>query len=84
MGDIFGTTSQNITMHLKNIFETNGLQEISVCKEILLSALNEKKYKTKLYKLDTIISVGYRANSQKVTAFRIWATSVLKEYNQQL
>lgn len=80
MGEIFGTTPQNITIHLKNIFESDELKEISVCKEILHTASDGKKYKTKFYNLDVIISIGYRVNSQKATDFRIWATRVLREY----
>ena len=80
MAGIFGTSRENITMHLRNIFESNELDEESVSKEILHTAADGKKYKTKFYNLDSIISVGYRVNSQKATHFRVWATKVLKEY----
>lgn len=80
MCEIFGTTPQNITVHLKNIFETNELQQVSVCKEILHTATDGKKYNTKFYNLDVIIAVGYRVNSLKATKFRIWATGILREY----
>lgn len=80
MAEIFDTTRENITIHLKNIFESNELSEISVCKETLLPADDGKEYITKLYNLDTIISVGYRVNSYKATQFRKWATTILKEY----
>ena len=80
MGEIFGTTPQNITMHLKKIYEDGELQEISVCKKILHTGKDGKNYKMKFYNLDAIISVGYRVNSAQATQFRIWATGVLKEY----
>lgn len=80
MSEIFGTTPQNITIHLKNIFEGGELDEVLVCKEILHTGSDGKNYKTKFYSLDAIISVGYRVNSAQATRFRIWATRVLKEY----
>ncbi|GHV01776.1 hypothetical protein FACS1894159_10050 [Bacteroidia bacterium] len=80
MSEIFGTTPQNITIHLKNIFESGELDEILVCKEILHTASDGKNYKTRFYHLDAIISVGYRVNSAQATRFRIWATQILKEY----
>lgn len=80
MGEVFGTTRENITAHLTNIFKDGELTEISVCKEILHTASDNKKYKTKFYNLDAIIAVGYRVNSYQATKFRIWATRILKEY----
>lgn len=80
ISDIFDTSRENITIHLKNIFESNELDEKSVCKEILLPVDNGKEYITKTYNLDAIISVGYRVNSYKATQFRRWATTLLKEY----
>lgn len=80
MAGIFGTSRENITMHLKNIFESKELDANSVSKEILHTADDGKKYKTRFYNLDSIISVGYRINTQKATQFRIWATTVLKNY----
>jgi hypothetical protein len=80
MSEIFGTTPQNITIHLKNIFEGGELDEILVCKEILHTGSDGKNYKTKFYSLDAIISVGYRVNSTQATRFRIWATQILREY----
>src|SRR5690606_5147085 len=55
-------------------------QKESVCKDSLLTAADGKSYKTTLYNLDVIISVGYRVKSQRGTQFRMWANSVLKEY----
>ena len=72
-----------ITKHIKNIFATKELQEDSVCSILELTARDGKKYKTKLYNLDLILSVGYRVNSKSATQFRIWATNVLKQYLTQ-
>ncbi|MBK0369530.1 virulence RhuM family protein [Flavobacterium agrisoli] len=83
MSELFGTTPQNITLHLKNIYESEELQENSTCKEILQVQFegNRKVSRNqKFYNLDAIISVGYRINSAKATQFRIWATQTLKEY----
>jgi hypothetical protein len=63
MAELFDTTVANINMHLKNIFKTNEQQENSVIKEFLITAKDGKKYKTKMYGLETIIAVGYRVNS---------------------
>jgi hypothetical protein len=80
MADLFLTTRNNITLHISNIFKENELDEISVGKESLLTASDGKKYKTKFYNLDVIISVGYRVKSVRGTQFRIWANKVLKDY----
>jgi hypothetical protein len=80
MSELFGTTRENITAHLRNIFQSNELQENSVCKKILHTADDGKKYNTNFYNLDAILSVGYRVNSPQATQFRKWATNVLKEY----
>ncbi len=80
MTELFKTTKQNISLHLKNIFEEEELKETSVVKDFLTTASDGKKYKTKFYNLDAIISVGYRIKSQVATHFRIWATKTLKEY----
>ncbi|KKP31196.1 MAG: cell filamentation protein Fic [Candidatus Staskawiczbacteria bacterium RIFOXYB2_FULL_32_9] len=77
---LFGVERSVITKHLKNIFESGELQEDSVCANFAHTADDGKKYNTKFYNLDAIISVGYRVNSQQATHFRIWATNVLKEY----
>ncbi|MDR2692732.1 MAG: hypothetical protein LBB74_00760 [Chitinispirillales bacterium] len=60
MAALFGTSRENITMHLKSVFESAELQEVSVCKKILLTAADGKNYNTQFYSLDAIISVGYR------------------------
>jgi len=80
MAMLFGTSRENITMHLKSVFESDELQEDSVCKKFLLTAADGKNYNTQFYSLDAIISVGYRINSAKATQFRIWATKTLKEF----
>lgn len=83
MGILFDTSPQNITIHLKNIFESGELDEEATCKEFLqvqMEGGREVSRKQKMYNLDAIISVGYRVNSTKATQFRIWATKTLKEY----
>lgn len=80
MSELFLTTRNNITLHIRNIFKERELDENSVCKESLLTAADGKRYKTKLYNLDVIISVGYRVKSVRGTQFRQWANKVLKEY----
>lgn len=80
MADLFGVDRSVITKHLKNIFITGELQENSVCAKIAHTASDGKKYNTNFYNLDAILSVGYRVNSYQATQFRIWATTILKEY----
>lgn len=80
IAQLFGVDRSVVTKHLKNIFQTAELQEDSVSAKIALTAADGKKYQTKLYNLDAILSVGYRVNSIQATHFRIWANSVLKEY----
>ena len=80
MVDLFDATKQNISLHINNIFNEGELQRNSVVKEYLTTASDGKRYKTKFYNLDVIISVGYRVKSQRGTQFRIWANQVLKDY----
>lgn len=80
MSELFQTTRNNVTLHISNIFKEKELEEDSVCKDSLLTAKDGKKYRTKLYNLDVIISIGYRVKSQRGTQFRIWANKVLKDY----
>lgn len=77
---LFQSTKQNISLHIANIFKEGELEENSVVKEYLTTATDGKKYKTKLYNLDVIISVGYRVKSKAGTRFRIWANKILKDY----
>lgn len=86
MAELFGVDRTNIGRHLKNIFESEELDEKVVCVNFALptqhGAIAGKTQMTNVtfYNLDAIISVGYRVNSRKATQFRIWATNVLKEY----
>ena len=80
MVELFQTTKQNISLHIKNIFEEGELVQNSVVKEYLTTAADGKNYRTKYYNLDVIISVGYRVKSLRGTQFRIWATERLREY----
>lgn len=80
MANLYDTTKNNISMHLKNIFDEGELEKDSVVKKFLTTASDGKKYNVLHYNLDAIIAVGYRINSKKATEFRIWATKVLKEY----
>lgn len=80
IAELFGTQRQAITKHLKNIFTSGELNENAVCSILEHTAQDGKKYKTKFYSLDAVISVGYRVNSTQATQFRIWATSVLKDH----
>ena len=80
MAELFQTTRNNITLHIGNLFREQELEALSVSKDFLLTAADGKKYKTKLYNLDVIISVGYRVKSKTGTQFRIWATTTLKSY----
>ncbi len=80
MAELFDVQRPAITKHLINIFESGELDEKSASSILEHTASDGKRYKTKFYNLDAIISVGYRVNSSKATQFRIWATKILKEY----
>ena len=80
IAELFGVQRPAITKHLKNIFESKELEENSVSSILEHTAEDGKKYNTKFYNLDAILSVGYRVNSIQATQFRIWATKILKEY----
>ncbi|MFA6409160.1 MAG: virulence RhuM family protein [Gammaproteobacteria bacterium] len=80
MALLFDVQRPAITKHLKNIFESKELDENSVSSILEHTAEDGKRYPTKFYNLDAIISVGYRVNSSQATLFRIWATERLKEY----
>lgn len=80
LAELFDTTKQNISKHLRRIFEDGELIENSVVNEMFTTASDGKSYQTKLYNLDVVIAVGYRVNSKRATSFRIWATQVLREY----
>lgn len=80
MAELFQRNRVAITQHIGNIFKEGELDEISVSKEFLHTAADGKKYNTKYYNLDVIISVGYRVKSKQGTQFRQWATQRLKDY----
>ena len=80
MGELFGCSSDNIGVHLKNIFASDELDANSVTEKISATAADGKNYLTQFYNLDAIIAVGYRVNSKQATRFRQWATKVLNEY----
>ena len=80
MAELFGVGVPAISKHLKNIFESNELDPDSVISILETTAEDGKKYQTKYYNLDAVISVGYRVNSAQATQFRIWATQLIKEY----
>jgi hypothetical protein len=77
---LFDVDRSVITKHLQNIFKSEELDKESVCAKIAHTAVDGKTYNTNFYNLDAIISVGYRVNSKQATRFRMWASSVLKEY----
>lgn len=80
MGALFECSSDNISLHLKHIFQDGELEESSVTEYFSATAADGKNYKTRFYNLDAIIAVGYRINSKRATAFRKWATNVLRDY----
>ena len=80
MGLLFETSSDNISLHLKNIFKEGELNVDSVTEDFSATATDGKNYTVRHYNLDTIIAVGYRVNSKRATAFRQWATGVLRDY----
>ncbi len=83
MTELFETTKQNVSLHIKNIFEEGELDEVSTVKDFLTvqnEGTRQVSRNVKYYNLDVIISVGYRVKSLRGTQFRIWATQVLKEY----
>lgn len=80
LAELFQCSTDNISLHLKNIFKDGELEEKSVTEEFSVTASDGKQYRTKHYNLDAIIAVGYRVNSIRATQFRQWATRVLKEF----
>lgn len=80
IADLFGVKQPAISKHLKNIFESEELDEASVHSILEYTAADGKSYRTKFYNLDAILSVGYRVNSKNATLFRQWANRILKEY----
>ena len=83
MAKLFDCTTDNISLHLKNIYAEGELDEAATTEEssvVQTEGSRQVRRSAKLYNLDAIISVGYRVNSRRATRFRIWATGVLKEY----
>jgi hypothetical protein len=80
IAELFGVNVPAISKHLKNIFETNELEEKSVISILETTATDGKIYSTKFYRLEAILSVGYRVNSIQATDFRKWATQTLNEF----
>ena len=80
MAELFDCSTDNISLHLKNIFESGELDKNSVTEKISATASDGKKYNTNFYNLDAVISVGYRVNSLRATQFRRWATEILKKF----
>ena len=83
MAELFDTTSQNITIHLKNIYKEGEIEMKATCKDFLqvqTEGGRDIERKSKFYSLETIVAVGYRVNSERGTQFRQWATGILKNY----
>ena len=83
MAELFATTPQNITQHLKNIYKDGEVDEKATCKDFLQvqeEGLRKVERNTAFYSLEAIIAVGYRINSERGTQFRQWATGILKNY----
>ena len=77
---LFDVHVATINEHLKNIFNSDELDESSVVRKFLITASDGKRYSTKHYNLESIITLGYKINSEKATDFRRWATRVLKDF----
>ena len=83
MAEVFDCSSDNVSLHLKNIFEDNEFDKNSTTEKISVVRKEGNRNvnrELEFYNLDAIIAVGYRVNSKKATKFRIWATKILKDY----
>ena len=80
IAELFATTKQNVSLHVANVLKEGELTADSVVKESLTTAADGKKYRTKLYRLEMILAVGYRVKGHRGTQFRQWATARLSEY----
>ena len=80
MSQLFDCSTDNVGLHLKNIFASEELNKEAVTEKISATATDGKNYLTQFYSLDAIIAVGYRVSSARATKFRQWATKVLKEF----
>lgn len=83
ISDLFDTSKQDVSYHLKNIFNTLELEEKAVVKKYLTTASDNKKYNTNYYNLDAVISIGFRINSDKAIQFRRWSINILKEFSKK-
>ncbi|MGE0004883.1 MAG: virulence RhuM family protein [Parvibaculaceae bacterium] len=80
MAELFEVDVRTVSEHLQNVFRSGELIENSVIRKFRMTAADGKSYITNFYDLDAIIAVGYRVNGRQATQFRIWATSVLREF----
>ncbi len=80
IAELFASTKQNVSLHVANVLKEGELTADSVVKESLTTAADGKKYRTKLYRLEMILAVGYRVKGHRGTQFRQWATARLSEY----
>jgi hypothetical protein len=80
IAELFGVNVPAISKHLKNIFENQELNKNSVVSKMETTAKDNKTYSTKFYRLEAILAVGYRVNSDQATDFRKWATTTLHEF----
>jgi hypothetical protein len=80
IAELFATTKQNVSLHAANVLKEGELVEHSVVKESLTTATDGKNYRTKLYRLEMILAVGYRVKGPRGAQFRQWATAHLAEY----
>ena len=83
IAELFETTKQNISQHLKHCYEDNEIMEETVVKYFFTTASDGKEYNTAFYSLEAILAVGFRVRSPRGTQFRRWANSSLKEYLQK-
>ncbi len=86
MAELFDCSADNISLHLKNIYQDGELQESATAEDfsvVQIEGSRQVSRNLKFYNLDAIISVGYRVNSRRATQFRIWATNVLREFIQK-
>lgn len=80
MAELFATSIPNINIHTRNILKEKEIDDSSVIKDSLITAADGKQYRTKLYRLEMILAIGYRVRSPRGTEFRQWATRHLAEY----
>lgn len=84
IAELFGVNVRTVSEHLRNIFDSDELDEASVIRKFRTTASDGKNYQTNFYNLDAIIAVGYRVNSKRATQFRQWAKKALKQPKKRL